>query len=47
MPNVPASEREFIKTGIPPHEWDESFGEPVSERWDPEPFQKDRRGKKG
>ena len=27
MPNLSADEREFIKTGITPSEWDEAFGE--------------------
>ena len=27
MPNLTADEREFIKSGIPAHEWDEMFGE--------------------
>ena len=27
MPNVSADEREFIKTGITPEEWEETFGE--------------------
>ena len=27
MPNLTADEREFIKSGIPAHEWDETFGE--------------------
>ena len=27
MPNVSADEREFIKTGITPEEWNEFFGE--------------------
>ena len=44
MPQLTASEREFIMTGIPPHEWDESFGEPVTERWEPDEDQ--RPGKK-
>ena len=26
MPNISADEREFIKTGITPEEWDEAFG---------------------
>ena len=26
MPQVPASLREFLKTGIPPEEWDEMLG---------------------
>lgn len=26
MPNVSAGDREFIKTGITPEEWDETFG---------------------
>ena len=26
MPNLTADEREFIKTGILPHQWDELFG---------------------
>ena len=26
MPNVSADEREFIKTGITPEEWEETFG---------------------
>jgi hypothetical protein len=27
MPNLSADEREFIKTGITPEEWDTAFGE--------------------
>ena len=27
MPNVSADEREFIKTGITPEEWENTFGE--------------------
>jgi|TARA_B100000131_G_scaffold240447_1_gene232745 hypothetical protein len=27
MPHLNADEREFIKTGITPEEWDETFGE--------------------
>ena len=27
MPNLSADEREFIKSGIPSHEWDNMFGE--------------------
>ncbi len=27
MPNLSADEREFIKSGIPSHEWDSMFGE--------------------
>jgi len=27
MPHLNADEREFIKTGITPTEWDETFGE--------------------
>ena len=27
MPNLSADEREFIKSGIPAHEWDNLFGE--------------------
>ena len=27
MPNLSANEREFIKSGIPSHEWDNMFGE--------------------
>jgi hypothetical protein len=27
MPNISADDREFIKTGITPEEWDEAFGE--------------------
>ena len=27
MPNVSADEREFIKPGITPEEWEETFGE--------------------
>lgn len=27
MPNITADEREFIKTGITPEEWDAAFGE--------------------
>ena len=27
MPNLSADEREFIKSGIPAHEWDSMFGE--------------------
>lgn len=26
MPNISAGDREFIKTGITPEEWDEAFG---------------------
>jgi len=26
MPDLPAGEREFIKTGITPEEWDDAFG---------------------
>ena len=29
FPNLNAGEREFIKTGITPKEWDELFGEPA------------------
>lgn len=41
MPNVPAELREFIKTGITPHEWDAMFsdrteedGPELDEDWD-------------
>ena len=27
MPNLTAGEREFIKTGVTPDEWDEIFGD--------------------
>lgn len=27
MPNLTAGEREFIKTGITPQEWDDMFGD--------------------
>lgn len=27
MPNLTADEREFIKTGVTPDEWDEIFGD--------------------
>tara|TARA_X000001036_G_C20548136_1_gene753238 strand:+ start:118 stop:312 length:195 start_codon:yes stop_codon:yes gene_type:complete len=27
MPNLSEDEREFIKSGIPAHEWNETFGE--------------------
>lgn len=27
MPNLSAGEREFIKTGVTPQEWSETFGE--------------------
>ena len=27
MPNLSADQREFVKTGITPHEWAKSFGE--------------------
>lgn len=29
MPNIPADEREFIKTGITPEDWAKAFGEDV------------------
>jgi hypothetical protein len=29
MPNVSAEDREFIKTGITPEEWNATFGEEV------------------
>jgi hypothetical protein len=34
FPFLNANEREFLKTGTPPHVWDEMFGEPKSSRSD-------------
>ena len=34
FPFLNANEREFIKTGTPPHVWDEMFGEPKTSRED-------------
>lgn len=28
MPNISPDDREFIKTGITPEEWEETFGKP-------------------
>mgnify|MGYP003111963159 CR=1 FL=1 len=37
MPHLSADEREFIKTGITPSEWEENFGEEEEEEDDGQP----------
>lgn len=38
MPNLSADEREFIKTGITPDEWEETFGKESDDDKYDEPF---------
>lgn len=38
MPQLSADEREFIKTGIVPEEWEETFGKEADDDKNDEPF---------